>query len=71
MQEDYAKQFNLFKPDKKLVWMSHLGSINLEVELDDRTVEAEVPPLEAAFIELFSEQSKYQFPIQHSGLLTV
>ena len=38
--------------------MSHLGSISLEVELDDRTVEAEVPPLEAAFIELFSEQGK-------------
>ena len=38
--------------------MSHLGSINLEIELDDRTVEAEVPPLEAAFIELFSEQGQ-------------
>lgn len=36
--------------------MSHLGSISLDIELDDRTVSAEVPPLEAAFIELFSEQ---------------
>lgn len=51
----------MFKPDKKLVWMSHLGTINLEIELDDRTVEAEVPPLEAAFIELFSEQGKVYF----------
>ena len=49
----------MFKPDKKLLWMSHLGSINLEIELDDRTVEAEVSPLEAAFIELFSEQGMF------------
>ncbi|PSR71728.1 hypothetical protein PHLCEN_2v12376, partial [Hermanssonia centrifuga] len=54
IQENYAKEYVKFKPDKKLVWMSHLGTINLEVELDDRTVTADVPPLEAAFIELFS-----------------
>jgi anaphase-promoting complex subunit 2 len=58
MQERYFKEFSVFKPDKKLVWMSHLGTLNLEIELDDRTIEAEVPPLEAAFIELFSEQGE-------------
>ena len=62
IQQDYAKEFHVFKPDKKLIWMSHLGSINLEVELEDRTVEAEVPPLEAAFIELFSQQGQFQLP---------
>ena len=59
IQEEYAQEFTVFKPDKKLVWMSHLGTINLEIELDDRTIEAEVPPLEAAFIELFSEQGVF------------
>ncbi|KIP08942.1 hypothetical protein PHLGIDRAFT_126668 [Phlebiopsis gigantea 11061_1 CR5-6] len=59
IQEDYAREFSLFKPDKKLVWMSHLGSINLELELDDRTVGAEVPPLEAAFIELTSRVDEW------------
>ncbi|THH01918.1 hypothetical protein EW026_g872 [Hermanssonia centrifuga] len=54
IQENYAKEYVKFKPDKKLVWMSHLGTVNIEVELDDRTVTADVPPLEAAFIELFS-----------------
>lgn len=58
IQEGYAKEFIVFKPDKKLVWMSHLGSISLDVELDDRTISAEVPPLEAAFVELFSEQGQ-------------
>jgi len=57
LQEQYAKEFSTFKPDKGLRWLPHLGRIYLELELDDRTVEADVPPLEAAFIELFSEKS--------------
>ena len=56
IQESYAREFTTFKPDKKLRWLSHLGSIHLEIQLQDRTVSADVPPLEAAFIELFSEQ---------------
>ncbi|KAH9953328.1 ubiquitin-protein ligase [Russula dissimulans] len=56
IQQSYAREFTTFKPDKKLRWLSHLGSIRLEIQLQDRTVTADVPPLEAAFIELFSEQ---------------
>lgn len=50
----YAKEFHTYKPDKKLYWLPHLGTVSLEIELQDRTVNAEVPPLEAAVIELFS-----------------
>ncbi len=56
IQQSYAREFTTFKPDKKLRWLSHLGSIRLDIQLQDRTVSADVPPLEAAFIELFSEQ---------------
>ncbi|PPQ77098.1 hypothetical protein CVT26_004515 [Gymnopilus dilepis] len=56
MQQDYAHEFAIFKPDKKLKWMPHLGTVQLELELEDRKLEVEVPPLEAAFIELFSER---------------
>lgn len=59
LQEQYAKEFSSFKPDKVLRWHPHLGRIHLELELDDRTVEADVPPLEAAFIELFSEKNTW------------
>ncbi|KAF8917802.1 hypothetical protein CPB85DRAFT_1373962 [Mucidula mucida] len=52
-QDAYAKEFSTFKPDKKLRWLPHLGTVQLHLELQDRTVEVEVPPLEAAFIELF------------------
>ena len=54
LQETYAKEYTAFKPDKKLSWLPHLGTVKLDVELDDRTISADVTPLEAAFIELFS-----------------
>lgn len=59
LQEQYAKEFSAFKPDKVIRWHPHLGRIQLELELDDRIVEADVPPLEAAFIELFSEKDTW------------
>ena len=54
LQDLYAQEFSIFKPDKKLKWLPHLGTVRLELQLDDRTVEADVPPLEAAFNEMFS-----------------
>ena len=59
IQDAYAKEFHLFKPDKKLHWLPHLGTISLDIELQDRTVSAEVPPLEAAIIEHFSTRGAY------------
>ena len=50
-----------FKPDKRLKWLPNLGTVHLELQLQDRVVEAEVPPLEAAFIELFSEKGTQLF----------
>lgn len=47
-----------FKPDKRLKWLPHLGTVDLELELADRVVVATVPALEAAFIELFSESGE-------------
>ncbi|KAL0961464.1 hypothetical protein HGRIS_006408 [Hohenbuehelia grisea] len=59
LHNQYALEFTKFKPDKKLRWFPHLGTVSLEIELEDRTVEAEVPPLEAAIIELFSQQNEW------------
>lgn len=55
VQDLYANGFAEFKPDKKLHWLPQLGTITLELELQDRTIEAEVTPLEAAVIGLFEE----------------
>ncbi|KAK2463769.1 hypothetical protein APHAL10511_004207 [Amanita phalloides] len=57
LQKEYAQEFHKFKPDKRLKWLPQLGTVELELELEDRTVDATVPPLEAAFIELFSQKS--------------
>ncbi|KAF8157822.1 hypothetical protein B0H34DRAFT_656905 [Crassisporium funariophilum] len=56
LQDEYAHEFTVFKPDKKLKWLPHLGTVQVELELEDRVVEVDVPPLEAAFIELFSQK---------------
>jgi hypothetical protein len=58
LQAQYAKEFSTFKPDKKLRWLPHLGTVHLELQLEDRKITADVAPLEAAFIELFSEKSE-------------
>ena len=63
IQDDYAREFHSFKPDKKLRWLPLLGTIHLEIELEDRTVPADVPPLEAAFIELFSARGERIRPL--------
>ena len=55
VQDLYANGFTEFKPDKKLHWLPQLGTITLELELKDRTIEAEVTPIEAAVIGLFEE----------------
>ncbi|GJJ13406.1 hypothetical protein Clacol_007660 [Clathrus columnatus] len=56
LQDEYAKEFATFKPDKQLRWLPHLGSVHLELELQDRKIETEATPLEAAIIELFSQK---------------
>jgi len=61
MESDYAHEFTVFKPDKKLKWLPHLGTVQLEIELEDRKLEVDVPPLEAAFIQLFSEKRHFCF----------
>ena len=50
LQTDYVHELTLFKPDKKLKWCT----VQLELQLEDRVVDV-APPLEAYFIELFSE----------------
>lgn len=60
LQQTYSNHFSQFKPDKKLKFLPHLGTITLELELKDRKMEVTVPPLEAAFIELFAEREVWR-----------
>ncbi|KAG8958521.1 hypothetical protein FRC03_009040 [Tulasnella sp. 419] len=54
LQESYARRFNTHKPDRKVRFMSNVGTVSLNIELSDRTLDLDVTPLQAAVIELFS-----------------
>ncbi|CAG8581017.1 6618_t:CDS:10, partial [Acaulospora colombiana] len=55
LQEEFGKKYEQIKPDKRLHWVHQMGTLKLAIELKDRTVEVTATPLEAAVIELFSE----------------
>ncbi|KAI0032569.1 ubiquitin-protein ligase [Vararia minispora EC-137] len=38
IQDIYAKEYTAFKPDKRLRWLPHLGTVQLKLELQDRTL---------------------------------
>ncbi|KAJ8481473.1 hypothetical protein ONZ45_g15310 [Pleurotus djamor] len=68
LQTQYEAEFNKFKPDKRLRWLSHLGTINITLELEDRDLTVDVLPLEAAVIELFSQKDEWTVEDLSTGL---
>ncbi|PAV17180.1 ubiquitin- ligase [Pyrrhoderma noxium] len=59
VMEDYSKDFKAFKQDKKLRFLPQLGTVDLTLELKDRTLDFTVSPIEAAVIELFSSNERW------------
>ena len=57
--EEYSKDFKDFKQDKKLRFLPQLGTVDLTLDLKDRTLDFTVPPIEAAIIDLFSSNGAY------------
>ena len=53
-QAAYAK----IKPEKRVRWIHSRGTVDLELELEDRTLLFRVSPIKAAVIELFAEKSE-------------
>ncbi|PRQ75028.1 Cullin homology [Rhodotorula toruloides] len=58
-QASYDRSFAALKGDKKLRWLPQLGSVNLTVELKDRTITVDATPLQAAVLELFDKQDTW------------
>ncbi len=58
-QRDYESAFHRFKPDKHLRWLQHIGTATVNLELSDRTVEAEATPLQASIAELFEASARW------------
>lgn len=58
LQQSYQQQFSALKPDKRLQWRNTLGTVEIEIELGDRTYELEVTPAQATVAELFAKQRR-------------
>lgn len=55
-QAEYQRAFRTYKPDKKLRWLPQLGSVDLTIDLKDRSLSLQVTPLQASVLELFNQQ---------------
>lgn len=49
----FEQTYTTQKVDRRLRWLPHLGSVEIDVELEDRTLSLEVTTLQASVIELF------------------
>ncbi|CAK0784759.1 hypothetical protein CVIRNUC_007963 [Coccomyxa viridis] len=52
----YAARFSIVKTPRKLVWMKHLGSVDLTLTVGPREVDFTVTPIHAAIIMHFKER---------------
>ena len=57
--DNYTEQFKSLKGSRTLQWKPHLGLVELELELEDRTLSFTVTPARAATIMNFQQKRKY------------
>lgn len=58
LTKQYEQSFAKWKPEKRLEWVPTLGSVTLEITLQDRVIEVEVTPLQAAVLETFDQKGE-------------
>ncbi|KAJ3681820.1 hypothetical protein LUZ60_014393 [Juncus effusus] len=56
---DYAKRFHEIKTPRKLVWKKNLGTVKLELQFEDRTMQFTVSPVHAAIVMQFQEKPSW------------
>ncbi|XP_072422395.1 anaphase-promoting complex subunit 2 isoform X2 [Chiloscyllium punctatum] len=55
----YTKKYEKLKAMRSLNWKPHLGNVDLEIELADRTLSVSVSPVHAAIIMHFQQKSTW------------
>ncbi|KAI8606530.1 hypothetical protein EDD21DRAFT_360723 [Dissophora ornata] len=60
--ESFSTAFQASKPAQKLSLFPSLGMVELELELEDRTLQLQVEPIHASIIQLFEEQDTWTLP---------
>ncbi|KAF0891699.1 hypothetical protein E2562_010913 [Oryza meyeriana var. granulata] len=56
---DYAKRFHQIKTPRKLLWKRNLGTVKLELQFEDRSMQFIVAPVHAAIIMQFQEKPSW------------
>nr|GEW52881.1 anaphase-promoting complex subunit 2 [Tanacetum cinerariifolium] len=56
---DYAKRYHEIKTPRKLLWKKNLGTVKLELEFEDRTLQFTVIPVHATIIMKLQEQTSW------------
>ncbi|KAF9164413.1 Anaphase-promoting complex subunit 2 [Actinomortierella ambigua] len=59
MLDDYNAAYMQSRPAQKLEFMPTLGLVELEIELKDRTLSVQVPPVSAAIISMFEDKNTW------------
>lgn len=55
----YEGVFSSLRADRKLTWLPHLGTVDVQLQLQDRVVEMTVSPAQASLIYVFEEQATW------------
>lgn len=58
LQSSYEQAYHVFKQDKHLRWFQNQGTVVLELELQDRSLEVVATPLQAAVIDSFARKPR-------------
>ncbi|CCJ29128.1 unnamed protein product [Pneumocystis jirovecii] len=56
--DSYAEDFEKLKASRKLHWIPNLGHVQIEIILEDRTLNMNVRPAQASIIMLFQEKNE-------------
>ncbi|KAL8241741.1 hypothetical protein R6Q59_012043 [Mikania micrantha] len=56
---EYAKRFHEIKTPRKLLWKKNLGTVKLELEFEEKTLQFNVTPVHASIIMQFQDQKSW------------
>ncbi|KAM3387727.1 hypothetical protein ACQJBY_010520 [Aegilops geniculata] len=56
---DFAQRFHQIKTPRKLLWKKNLGTVKLELQFEDRSMQFTVVPVQAAIIMRFQEKPSW------------
>ncbi len=59
IMDEYGKEFKKHKPSRHLEWLKHVGTVDLELQMESgESKQFSVTPLQATVISFFSEQDR-------------